>query len=205
MMRASLCTVFTAVCLFGLPAVAESDFEIVVDVLPGTLLISDDLDSFEVRRPSVEGDFAIVDAEETSLISIVPNVKVGLGFEFDDVYVTPSLGTGLILNTRFRSWMFRADLAADWRFGRTGTIGPHIGAITLTDTDWFGDGKVDFSSDSGFIYGGHVTIGHDIVFVFSVDIIDVELDVTTSDGWTANDTNVDLGGLMLNFGVRGRF
>ena len=74
----------------------------------------------------------------------------------------------------------------------------------MSEADWLGDGKGDFSSDSRFIYGGHVTTGHDIVFVFSVDIIDVELDVTTSDGWTANDTNVDLGGLMLNFGVRGR-
>jgi|ETNmetMinimDraft_26_1059896.scaffolds.fasta_scaffold25082_3 hypothetical protein len=204
-MRTTLLTVFAAVCLFGLPAAAESDLEIVVDVLPGTLLISDDLDSFEVRRPTVEDEFVIVDAEETSLVSIVPNVKVGIGLEFDDVYVTPSVGTGLVLNTRFRSWMFRADLAADWRFGRTGTIGPHIGAIWLTDTDWFGDGRVDFSSDGGFLFGGHITIGHDIVFVFSLDVIDAAMDVTTSDDWVANDTNVDLSGLMLNFGVRGRF
>lgn len=184
---------------------AGRGYDVIVDVMPGSLLVSSELDAFRLRRESATANSVVIDEEETSLVSLVPGLNVGLSVEESEVMLQGTVGTGLLLNSRFRALLLRADAAAEFHFGQTGTIGPHVGLIYFTNGDWYGDGSADFSDEGGLVYGGRITIGHDITFIASLDVIDTKFDVTANDGWVASKDKLDISGIMINFGVRGRF
>ncbi len=185
-------------------AIAEAD--IILDFMPGTLLISSDLDGFSVQGDVTLADGSVVySREEPSLVSTVPTMRAGLGFELDPVYVDATVGVGLLLNSRFQSVMYRADIGAHFSFARNGSFGPHVGLVQFSGLDWHGDADIELDSSAGVTYGVHVKIGYDIAFLMSLDYLSAEADVGSDGAWSADSNVLDFSGLMIAFGVRGRF
>ena len=181
----------------------EDGLDIVADIFPGTILISTGLDGFKMTRPNSE--LGVVEREEASQISTMPNLRVGLGGELGDFYADGTVGIGLLLNSRFRAMVYRGDVNLHYKFGRNGMIGPHVGVFQISDPEWSGSGDLDVDTETGYVIGAHIQIGYDISFVFSLDYMDSELDVSPSGAWSSNQDTLDFSGIHLQFGVRGKF
>ena len=180
--------------------------DLILDILPGSILISSDIDNFSVTRQVTLPDGSTTfSREEPSLVTTVPTIRAGFGFDLEPVYVDATLGIGLMLNSRFQSVMYRGDVGAHFSFARNGSMGPHIGVVQFSGLDWHGDADVDLDSSTGIVYGLHVKIGYDIAFMMSLDYLDADASVDGVDGWVPSDNTLDFSGLMLSFGVRGRF
>ena len=179
--------------------------DIVVDVRPGTLLIGGGGD-FKVRGTSDTGIGRLNEVEENSSLSTFPNIRLGVGFE-EGKSITDVTGLlGVMVNQRFRSLMVGGDASWLYKFRKNVAMGPHLGAVVLTQPEWSGDAEVTFSDSWAMLGGFQMSVGYDILFVFSIDYLLVQpFDVTTEGDWVASDEELDVSGVAIQFGIRGRF
>ena len=179
--------------------------DIVVDVRPGTLLIGGGGD-FMVRGTSDTGIGRLNEVEENSSLSTFPNIRLGVGFE-EGKSITDVTGLlGVMVNQRFRSLMVGGDASWLYKFRKNVAMGPHLGAVVLTQPEWSGDAEVTFSDSWAMLGGFQMSVGYDILFVFSIDYLLVQpFDVTTEGDWVASDEELDVSGVAIQFGIRGRF
>ncbi|HPG00650.1 MAG TPA: hypothetical protein PLE77_11320 [Kiritimatiellia bacterium] len=179
--------------------------DIVVDVRPGTLLIGGGGD-FKVRGTSDTGIGRLNEVEENSSLSTFPNIRLGVGFE-EGKSITDVTGLlGVMVNQRFRSLMVGGDASWLYKFRKNVAMGPHLGAVVLTQPEWSGDAEVTFSDSWAMLGGFQMSVGYDILFVFSIDYLLAQpFDVTTEGDWVASDEELDVSGVAIQFGIRGRF
>ena len=179
--------------------------DIVVDVRPGTLLIGGGGD-FKVRGTSDTGIGRLNEVEENSSLSTFPNIRLGVGFE-EGKSITDVTGLlGVMVNQRFRSLMVGGDASWLYKFRKNVAMGPHLGAVVLAQPEWSGDAEVTFSDSWAMLGGFQMSVGYDILFVFSIDYLLAQpFDVTTEGDWVASDEELDVSGVAIQFGIRGRF
>ncbi len=196
-------------CLFVLCGLlmgvgAASALDLVMDVRPGTLLVGSKSGHFKAWGPGTGPNVTVV--EELGGLSTMPNLRIGVGKESDKWYLDGSGVAGVLVNDRFRAVSLGLDAAAQYRYRKNIVIGPHIGINHYMSPDWSGDALIDFSNTWGFILGGQMCIGYDVLFVFSVDYLYTDpFDFTVSHPWQVNEDSVDFSGLFLQFGIRGKF
>jgi len=202
--RQSLLTLLLVSAVVAAWSPAAAEFDVVLDVRPGAVLVNQS-GTFKATGPATLGDRTIEEIEKVSGLSFFPTIRLGGGI--DSVYSYWDLtGTaGIMINDPFRSVFFGADTAWMYKYRKNVSVGPHLGLMYFPSPDWSGDGEIEFDSSWGALLGAQLTLGYDILFVFSIDYIYTEpFTATAKEGWES-DKELDLSGVGLQFGMRGRF
>lgn len=189
----------------GLCAESFAEVDLIVDVRPGTLVLSSETGDFEVLGPAPE-PLGINEVEEGGELTALPNVKLGLGITEDDYFLDVTGQLGILINERFRALALGGDVSWEYRYRKNVALGPHIGLVYFQDPEWTGDAKLDMDDTWGILGGFQMSIGYDVLFVFTVDYLFADpFELTVTDPrWIPSDDEIDIEGLAVQFGIRGR-
>ena len=191
------------VLLLGLlltPLTAAADVDFVLEINPLSSLISPDVDNFKITN-------GILLEEIDGIGGLYPTLKAGVGFESETMIFDILGGVGYLWNDAFTANTYSGDLFLRFKVGRREifTVGPHLGFIYF-DPDYEGTARVKLGSDTGIVGGVAFTVGSPrVAFSAALDYLSAKFDVTTSGGWTANQSQLDLTGLQVVLGVQFRF
>lgn len=188
-----------ALCLL-LPVSAAADTDFVLEVNLLAYLISPDVDGFKATD-------GILLEEVDGIGSLYPNLKAGIGFESETTIFDILAGIGYLWNDAFTANTFSGDLILRFKVDQRGifTVGPHLGFIYF-DPDYDGSAPVRFGSDTGLLGGVAFTVGSPrVAFSAALDYLKADFDVSTSGGWTTNQSRLDLSGFQVLLGVQFRF
>jgi hypothetical protein len=188
-------TVF--VTMMSTPCFAGTDF--ILELKPGSVLFSPDVDGFRVRSPSGSSETI------SGTGSLMPTLKAGMRIDTSAFNIDLTGGLGFLFNGAFYSTMYLADLALRYKISKRVTIGPHVSVIKF-DPEWNGlrsdSNDVKLSGETSFMPGLCFTVGGKRAsFSASIDYIDTSFDVTTYNGWVANDDSLDMSGFAFQLGV----
>ena len=139
--------------------------------------------------------------------SLYPTLKAGVGFESETMIFDILGGVGYLWNDAFTATTYSGDLFLRLKVDQKGvfTVGPHVGAIYF-NPDWDGTAQVSLDSDTGIVGGIAFTVGSPrVAFSAALDYVSAEFDVSTSGGWTANESKLDISGFQVVLGVQFRF
>jgi hypothetical protein len=190
------------------PCLAQAaEFDLILDARPGTLLISEGAD-LRVLGPDQFDPAQVTIIEEAGTLNTFPNIRLGAGFDTRDWYIDASGLLGVLVNSRYNGVLYGADVAAQYKYRKNVNVGPHLSLMMLPAPEWSGDGEVEFSDSTAWVLGAQCSIGYDVLFVFSVDYMLADpFDVESGDPgvWLLDEDEVDISGLAVQFGVRGRF
>lgn len=190
------------ICItFVLTMMATSCFaggDFILDLRPVSILLSPDVDGFRVSNPT-----------RTETISgsgsWMPTLKAGLRIDTSALNIDLTGGLGVLVNDAFYSYMYLGDLALMFKISKHATIGPHVSVIRF-DPSWDGSksdsSDVRLSEETAIMPGLHFTAGGKAAsFSASIDYINASFDVTTRNGWVANDDSIDISGFSVQLGV----
>lgn len=177
---------------------AESEFDFIVNAMPATILLDTSGDKF-----SVEDQSGRVSLSE---VYTMPNLAVGVGTMWRDIYVDVVGGGGVLINDGFRSFMLQGMIEGAWQATDAFTIGPRLGIVYFPDPEWLENDSIEFDANAGLLAGLYMTMGDKIKYMVSVDILDVSFDIDDAeDEVTTSDGSLDMTALAVQFGVRGEF
>jgi len=175
---------------------ASSDF--LVEIFPGSILAHMDANAFTVTSTDTK--------ESVSLISSIPNVKVGLAVAQPEGYFDFELGMGLFLNNRLRGIVLSASTGFSLEYRPNVLIGPHIQWNWLQSPEWWGEADISFKDTDGWLVGLHLATGERISYLLSIDYSSMSLPVSrVGENWTTNQNEIDLSGISVQFGIRTQF
>ncbi len=186
--------------LLVLPSTAAADVDFVLEVNPLSYVLSPDVDDFKVSN-------GVLLEEIDGIGSLYPSLKAGVGFESDAMIFDVLGGVGYLWNDAFTANTISGDLFLRLKVDRKGvfTVGPHLGIIYF-DPDYDGTAQVTLDSDTGVVGGVAFTVGSPrVAFSAALDYLSAKFDVSTSGGWTANQSKLDLSGFQVVLGVQFRF
>ncbi len=191
-------TVF--VTMISTPCFAGADF--ILDLKPASILFSPDIDAFKVSRTS---GWTYYSDTISGGGSWMPTLKAGLRIDTSALNIDVTGGVGFLVSGAFHSPMYLADLALRFKISKHATIGPHVSVIKF-DPKWDGSlsdsSDVKLSGETSIMPGLCFTVGGKTVsFSASIDYIDTSFDVTTYNGWVANDNSLDMSGFAIQLGV----
>jgi len=172
---------------------SDVQVDLVVNARPASLLVD------------VDGKKFGVDGNTLSQVYLMPNVSAGAGLEMGDWYLDATLGAGMILNERFRSFVLEAGLAVNYSVTDSFTLGPRASLLYFLGPEYTEDDSADFDSGPGFLVGVQMSLGDKISYIVSVDLLAASLDAEGQPGVTLSDDELDMIGLAFQFGVRGEF
>jgi hypothetical protein len=175
------------------------DLDFVFNAIPAALLIN------AQENLSITADDGAVSTLST--VYMMPNFSAGVGFSVKDAYVDVTAGAGIIANDAFRSFLLQAGVAATWEASPSFEIGPKLGVMYFPNPEWTEEEDVvDVDGSWGYTVGVMVSLGDKVSYLLSVDWIGVEFDMEATDaGYTLEQDTLELGGLAVQFGVRGVF
>jgi hypothetical protein len=188
------------VAIISTPCFAGADF--ILELKPASLLFSPDIDGFKVSRTS---GFAYYSDTISGNGSWIPTLKGGLRIDTSALDIDLTGGFGFLLNGAFHSSMYLGDLALRFKISKHATIGPHVSVIKF-NPKWDGgtsdSDDVELSDETSIMPGLCFTVGGKTAsFSASIDYIDTSFDVTTYNGWVANDSSLDISGFAIQLGV----
>ena len=188
------------VTMMSTPCFAGADF--ILDLKPASILFSPDVDGFRVSRTS---GFLHESDTISGSGSWMPTLKAGIRIDTSALNIDLTGGYGLLYNGAFHSSMYLGDLALRFKISKHATIGPHVSIIKF-DPTWDGSGSdsddVKLSEETSIMPGLCFTVGGKAAsFSASIDYIDTSFDVTTYNGWVANDDSLDISGFAIQLGV----
>ncbi|MDX2438993.1 MAG: hypothetical protein QNK40_00420 [Desulfobacterales bacterium] len=184
------------ITMISTPCFAGANF--IFDLKPGSILFSPDIDGFRVSRTS--GSDTVSGSG-----SWMPTLKAGMRIDNPALNIDLTGGVGFLVNGAFHSYMYLADLALRFKISKHATIGPHVSVIKF-DPKWDGSlsdsSDVNLSEETAFMPGLCFTVGGKTAsFSASIDYINTSFDVTTYNGWVANDNSLDMSGFAIQLGV----
>ena len=175
---------------------AETDWA--VDILPGALLANFSADEFNVTEDGTQ--------EEVSMLSSVPSIAVGMAIERDSGYIDVKAGAGMILNSKFSSFMFFGTAGIYSEVRPSILMGPHITIAQFSAPNWWGDADIEFSDTTGYLVGMHLIAGDRISYLLSIDYLAAAFDVDTEASTAeASEPELDISGIAVQFGIRAQF
>ena len=200
MKKALIICIAFVVTIISTPCFAGMDF--ILDLKPASILFSPDVDGFRVSRTS---SFLYESDTISGNGSLMPTLKAGIRIDTSALNIDLTGGLGLLYNGAFHSSMYLADLALRFKISKHATIGPHVSVIKF-DPTWDGSGSdssdVKLSEETSVMPGLCFTVGGKTAsFSASIDYIDTSFDVTTHNGWVANDSSIDISGFAIQLGV----
>ena len=186
---------FCCLMMSGISATAwGADIEFLADFRPGTLLLSSKTEDFEAVGPN-KNLSGMTELEDAGNLSSLPNMKLGIGLRGKKTFLDFTGQLGLLV-----------DVSLQYRYKKNVGFGPHLGFLAFPDPEWTGDADIDFSDSYGFLGGFQVSIGYDIFFVFSIDYLLAQpMDVDVTEPWQVTDDELDISGMVVQFGMQGRF
>ena len=190
-----------------LPVAAYGEVDLVLDIRPGAVLFGGggDFKAIGPTERTVKGQ-TLTEIEKLGGVSTFPNLKLGAGIERPNAFLDIMGGGGVMVNDPFRSYFLGVDASFQYKYRKNVAVGPRIGLMYFTEPEWAGDAEVEFSDSWGAIIGLEMTLGYDILFVFSVDYLYTNpFEAKPLGAWDISDTELDLSGIALEFGMRGRF
>jgi hypothetical protein len=188
-----------------IPIAAQAEWDFLLDVRPGAISVGDSGD-FKAKGPTRVRGEEFVEVEKLSSVSTFPNLKLGAGYDAPDWYFEVLGGVGILINDPFQATFFSGDAAWMYKYRKNLSLGPHGALLFFQKPNWGGDADIEFSDSWGGMLGMQVLLGYDLLFVFSVDYLFIQpFDVTEPGQWRASDSELDLSGVALQFGMRGRF
>ena len=199
-MKKTLTAVLLVAGLSILPAPAAADVDFVLEINPLSYLISPDVDNFKVSN-------GVLLEEIEGFGSLYPTLKAGIGFESETMIFDILGGVGYLWNSAFNATTYSGDLFLRLKVDQKGvfTVGPHVGVIYF-NPDWDGTAQVSLDSDTGIVGGVAFTVGSPrVAFSAALDYLSAKFDVSTSGGWTANESQLDISGFQVVLGVQFRF
>lgn len=178
--------------------------DLILDFRPGTLLLSSQTHDFEVLGPGPQ-KLNIQEVEQGGKITSIPNMRLGIGLNLPESYLDLTGVIGVLLNERFRSLALGLDGCWQYRAKRNVSFGPHLGLMYFPNPEWTGDADVDLESSWATTIGFQLSVGYDILFVFSLDYLAAQpFDADVDPPWKLSDDELDFSGVLLQFGVQGR-
>jgi hypothetical protein len=182
--------------LLTLSPLAHAASDWVIDALPASVLISAPAEEFSASTDTSR--------ETVSMLSTVPSFSIGKSMDFTEGFWDFKVGGGMVINSRFRSFLAFVNLGLFLEVEPSILIGPHIGAGYLTEATWWGDADVEFSDSGCFMAGLHIAAGDKISYLFGVDYFSASFEVT-SDPNPSEESELDISGILVQFGVRAQF
>jgi hypothetical protein len=191
----TVCLMTGGVCVAADDSGGGSDveLELIVNARPASLLVD------------VDGKKFGVDGNTMSQVYMMPNVSAGIGMEMGDLYLDATLGAGMIINDRFRSFIIEAGVALNYAVTDSYLVGPRASLLYFVDPEYTEDDSADFDAGAGFLLGLQMALGDKISYVVSVDLLATSLDAEAQSGVVLTDDELDMFGLAFQFGVRGEF
>jgi hypothetical protein len=194
-----ICIAFL-ITIISAPCFAGADF--ILELKPASLLFSPDIDGFNVSRTS---GFTYYSDTISGNGSWMPTLKAGMRIDTSALDIDLTGGYGLLVNGAFHSSMYLGDLALRFKISKHATLGPHVSVIKFNPT-WDGSSSdsddVKLSDETSIMPGLCFTVGGKAAsFSVSIDYIDTSFDVTTHNGWIANDSSLDISGFAIQLGV----
>jgi hypothetical protein len=183
--------------------IRESPVSFVVCLNPTSLIISPDKTGFTIHSGNEMDEDDVV----TGFSFNAPNMKAGLGFNSRLVQLDLLAGCGSLISGRITGNFFSGDAYCRFRPTPVISVGIHAGFMKYTPTwdffglSWSNPDDVSFSGVNGLLLGPVVSFGKRTCFTFSVDYTTGVTDVKTHNGYFANRHQLDLGGLMFNYGL----
>ncbi len=120
---------------------SDLEIDLVVQARPASLLVD------------VDGKKFGVNGNTMSQVYMMPNVSAGAGIEMGNLFLDATVGAGMILNDRFRSFIIEVGLAANYAVTDSYTIGPRASLLYFLDPEYTEDDSADFDSGAGFLLG----------------------------------------------------
>ena len=188
------------VTIISTPCFAGAGF--ILDLKPSSILFSPDIDGFKVSRSS---GWTYSSDTISGGGSWMPTLKAGMRIDTSALNIDVTGGVGLLVNGAFHSSIYLADLALLFKISKHATLGPHVSVIKF-DPKWDGSlsdsSDVKLSGETSFMPGLCFTVGgKKASFSASIDYINTSFDVTTYNGWVANDDSLDMSGFAIQLGV----
>jgi hypothetical protein len=184
------------------------DYSWFVDVMPASIHANFTDERFRVQYTDVgDRNVEFVNRESLSLLSSLPTIAGGLAIETDTLKWDAKAGVGMLLNAQLRSPMIFVGTDVLWQMKQSIWLGPHLGFNWYTNPEWWGqEADIDFGDSSGLNGGLGLVMGDKLSYILSVDYYQISFDVDrTGPGVTANNSEVDMSGIAVQFGVRGYF
>jgi hypothetical protein len=177
---------------------ASADTDFILDIVPGYILFSTDLDGAKVtdgkRVEEIDG-----------YLSNMPILTGGLGINKEKMFIDLTGGLGYLFNSSFTSVMYLFDAAGRFKFSDDRmTVGPHF-SLVYFQPSWDGDLDISLSNEAGFILGATLTVGtRPFSFLASLDYVNASLGVDAPDASVSQD-DLDLSGIAIQLGLILRF
>jgi hypothetical protein len=200
-MRIGLVAAAGLLCI-GVAGSARADWGWLVDITPGTVLANFEANDFDITGT----DRGITEQEEMSLASTIPSVSAGVRYERPSGYIDLKAGGGMLLNARLRAYMLQGVVGGLVEVKQSMMIGPEVGVAYFADPEWWGDADVDLDPALGFLVGFRILMGDRVSYVLAFDYYSFTFDVDrVGAGWTPSDTEIDMSGPAVQFGLRLQF
>jgi len=185
---------------------AQSPVSFVLNIQPISYLISPEINGFSVSRSGSGGGWYYYSEtdEITGFASVVPNALAGISINTPVVFLDFTGGGGFLWSGAFNGPVYMGDFAARFRIASVFTLGFH-GGVMAWSPKWTGeysdDNDVNLGNMTGFYAGPTLSVGKKASFVFSIDYFSGKSDVYTYNNWHASSSELNLSGVMFNFGL----
>jgi hypothetical protein len=185
--------------VMGAGNASAAEYAALIEVNPGAVLISQDLDGYTV---SGDGKYD----EVSNGAAFMPTL--GGGFEIDsgDWRIHLMAGLGLIKHDVYNADVIKYEAGVYYTGGRHSgfAIGPRVTNYMFNSPSYKGDVDLSISSTHGIAPGLAFTVGDQFVIKGSIDyLMGATFDAEYPDGTPAED--IDLDGVMVQLGVMMRF
>jgi hypothetical protein len=174
--------------------------KVIVEFLPASFLFSPDIEDFRVTSGGMTEDI-----QGTG--SWIPSIRGGVRFDLGVTDLDITGGGGFLANNAMHAPFGIVDFALRFKPSKVFTIGPHFGLIGFSELEWDGNAAITFSGARGVIMGVVTTFEFSPAFlILTFDYLGAKFDVERTGGsWSANDTELDISGSVVQFGVGFRF
>jgi hypothetical protein len=191
-----LAAVFTMFTSFA--NAANNKINWVVDAYPAAFVVHSKAADYQI-----EGNGR---SDQLGSVSTFPNIGTGVGLETQDFRLDVLGGAGVLVNGRLSSYALYLSGALMYEVARSARIGPRVGLLYFMGPEWNSDVDISYDSAPGYMLGMNMEMGDKISYLIAVDLWSSTLDTSDPVGaYTASDSSLDLSGIALQFGIRGRF
>jgi hypothetical protein len=169
-------------------------YDFVLNAYPASILVD------------VNGKKLTVGDTEVSQLFYTPNIAAGLGISKADWSVDITAGGGLMVNDQVRSFLLQETISASYAFANMFTMGPRAGLVQFVDPEWEDNNDISLDGATGYLVGLQMAMGDKISYLLSIDYVGATLDVKDpKPGVDVSNDELEIEGLMFQFGVSGRF
>lgn len=200
-------TLFSVSMAFGSHSVVAAEYSVLVEVMPGSVLLSSDFGAYQTVSQTDPTKVAYEEFKNGA--SYLPTISAG--FEIDTDYWRYQLtaGLGKMMHDAFSATVVKYEAGLYYTGGlQTGfTFGPHVVNYNILSPSWEGDTAFSVSGTNAIAPGLAFTVGDRFVIKGSVDyVLGATMDIDAKSGYThLAGEDLELDGIVVQLGAMMRF